>query len=336
MNKRMSERRVEHTIEVGKWGFRWALGCFAAASLSAGLGCSAGGDSSIPPSPVVVSSGSDGTGGEGSTSDPGGAPLIELPPDGGAELPPDGGTGTVSTAEPTRCDENGENCKCIAIANIGEVGRRETDAFDTWLNTKSNARVASLPDEFTFDAATLEAYDILILQNISTWTVTDEEILAIQEWVEAGNGIMTLQGYSETSAEIGVVNAILEPLGIAYRTSPAGRGISLREVTEWNPESPIAANMVGFSVLVNNGRPVEDLDALGVPTLTQDNYLFGVTKEIAAGHAFVWADEWVTYSLQWTTEELFRAQQFWYNSITYLTPADACEVVIDDPHIIVR
>jgi hypothetical protein len=312
-----------------------AQGCYAVVFLALGLGCSAGGVGALN-RPREDGSESESSGGLSSAVSGGSSSVLNLPPLANPPGGEGGEGGTTSVGEPTRCDENGENCKCIAIANIGQVGTSgDTVSFDNWLNTKSNARVDNLPDEFTFDAAVLEEYDILVLQDISTWTVTPDEILAIEEWVVAGNGVMTLQGYNASETEVDVVNSILEPYAVAYGKTPGGPGTLWIDVTGWDPASPIAANMGGFAVAIHNGRPVVDGDGLGLPTLTEDGLVFGVTKQIGEGHVFVWGDEWVTYSSQWTTDGLLRAEQFWYNSIAFLTPTDACQVVIDDPNIII-
>jgi hypothetical protein len=258
-----------------------------------------------------------------------------------------GSNTTLADAAAKRCDEAGLNCKCIAIANIGAVGSSGTTvSYDGWLNTKSNARVDNYPRQITIDSTFLANYDELIFQDISTWAITPDEVSAITAWVKAGGGLMSMAGYDGSETEITAINSILAPLGLAYSGTPRGGGVLWQIVNGWNSASPIATNMNGLGVNVHNGRAVVDLN-LGsmadtallaiAQTANGATYNLGYTNEVGSGHVFPWSDEWVTYTSDWDDQTgTLNVEQFWYNAVAYLTPTDACKVVIDDPHITVK
>jgi len=263
------------------------------------------------------------------------------------ETPDAGGSNTLADAAAQRCDDAGRNCKCIAIANIGAVGSSGTTvSYDSWLNRQSNARVDNYPRPITIDTNFLAKYDELIFQDISTWTITADEVTAITAWVQAGGGLMSMLGYQGSETEITAINLILAPLGFAYSGMPKGGGVLWQIVNNWNPASPIATNMNGMGVNVHNGRALVDLNLGGTTdtallTIAQAangaTYNLGYTNTVGSGHVFPWSDEWVTYTSDWDDETgTLNVEQFWYNTVAYLTPTNACKVVIDDPHVVVK
>ena len=293
---------------------------------------------SASPAPTGPATGSSST----SNGTGAGGTLSIIAPPGTA-----GSGDSLSDAAPARCDEAGANCKCIAIANIGAVGSSGTTvSYDTWLNTKSNARVDSYPKPTAIDAAFLAKYDELIFQDISSWTVTADEVNAIAAWVRAGGGLMSMSGYQGSETEIVGINAILKPLGFAYSGMPAGGGVLWTTVRDWNAAGPIAVNMRGLGVNVHNGRPVVDLNAgsandAATVTIAQPGngttFDLGYTATVGSGHVFPWSDEWVTYTSDWDDQTgTLNVEQFWYNAVSYLTPTDACKLVINDPHVVVN
>ena len=252
---------------------------------------------------------------------------------------------TIQDAAPTRCNDAGD-CRCIAIANLGRVGNTApTNAYDNWLNTKSNASVTNVPQRVVFDDAFLAQFDILIFQDVSTWQIGDAEVRSIETWVKKGGGVMSMQGYGAFETEVDSINKVLAPFKLAYSKVPGGAGTMTltTPITDWNAASPISTHMSGYAVRVINGRPVIDQDGTGVLTATgvgnadgqTEIFLLGYSKGINDGHVFAWADEWVTYTSEWDTSGNLRVEQFWYNTIKYLTPPDICKVRIDSPGIII-
>src|SRR5450432_1829726 len=118
------------------------------------------------------------------------------------------GDGMMTTSDPTDtrdltkrqkvCDSAG-NCSCLRLAMLGTLTSSAVDsdtmAFVTWLNSKSmgTATVTPVPDKPTIDATFLADYDILVVANVNTWTLSADEKAAVQKWSnDTGGGIITL------------------------------------------------------------------------------------------------------------------------------------------------
>jgi hypothetical protein len=105
------------------------------------------------------------------------------------------------------------------------------------------------------------------------------------------------------------------------------------------------------------GRQVSPGDATVVATYSGKTV--AASKEIGTGKVFMWCDEWVTYTSQWsggqksgnpdqwnpcynsatsewlTADVALQTMQFWYNSIMYVSPPTECTFVINEPeHVI--
>jgi hypothetical protein len=122
------------------------------------------------------------------------------------------------------------------------------------------------------------------------------------------------------------------------------------QLTEWNRSDPVIANLsVGVTVIgIDGGRPIlAPADAHVAATTTSasgvSNWLVG--KITGKGRVLVYADEWITYTDQWTghsgqylsdpscegflPQELYQTAQFWYNMIHWAQPASNCFTIVD-------
>ena len=341
--------------------------------LGLSVACSAGGGDS------------DGTGGGNSTIGGNGGPGSDPngPKDGENTL--GGGIGAVpeqpSQGKEETCvtlPDGTEECFCLRVAVIGTADSPANDsnatAFRDWLNTKSNAAVTILDPKDpmnpqpkpTLNAEFLQNYDVLILQlqgDSKTgpfWTYTPDEIAAVKAWVEAGGGIISLTGYNgmQAAAETGAVNALIGGVaGMTYGTNEVAVtsgetnycwGNSVR-VLDWLDDS------IGYEVSAVgalHGYPVMG----GTPVAkAQDGNVVGATAQVGDGFVFVWADEWVLFTNQWSAEDpnasqytdmynpcfdkrpeqVFQLPQFWYNALGYAGGNRLC-FTIEEPTIVVR
>jgi hypothetical protein len=112
----------------------------------------------------------------------------------------------------------------------------------------------------------------------------------------------------------------------------------------------VIANLsVGVTVIgIDGGRPIlAPADAHVAATTTSasgvSNWLVG--KITGKGRVLVYADEWITYTDQWTghsgqylsdpscegflPQELYQTAQFWYNMIHWAQPASNCFTIVD-------
>jgi hypothetical protein len=264
-----------------------------------------------------------------------------------------------------KCDDAG-NCSCINIASIGlpahyGAGNDNTDAFQTWLNSKSSAKLDLFVTQPTLTAAWLANYDVIILQAMEAaeygpfWQFSPAEQAALATWVQNGGGLVTLTGYGGDADEVNPANQLLGFTGITYNkddilgTCPGsapcycwGNSVPLGG---WQSQSPISANIKQVGAF--HGRSINNSGGQVVSTDGTTDY--AVSKDVGKGKVFVYCDEWVTYTSQWygttpvtnmsdpcygmSAEQVFQVPQFWYNVIKYASSNAAC-FVINDPAVV--
>ncbi len=320
--------------------------------------CGASGD---PPGSGVsngASSSSGATGSGAGTGTSGNTGVITVPDAGGGDE--DGG-------RETRCDEMG-NCSCINIAVYGRLpsygsggpGQDTTIAFQTWLNTKSSAAVDVITTKTTLDETFLANYDVLILQALEDqeggpyWSCSSDEMAALEAWVRAGGGVISLMGYGGQTAEVNPTNELLAFSGMSYNTDDtfgscidnccycAGSSVPM---TDWNAGHPIASNVTAVGAF--HGRSVNAGD--GELVASVGGTVHGATKQIDSGRVFMFNDEWVTYTSQWgegaTVEPscmdmnnpcfergaatYYQVPQFWYNALGWASGDRECFDIVD-------
>ena len=298
-------------------------------------------------------------------------------------------------AVPKVCDADGiSNCKCMNLASWGAPASKSygsgsgdnTNEFEAWLTTKSNATVSfaiTKPGPITLEY--LNGFDVILLQDLRAWTFSSDEIAAFQQWIGEGGGVMALSGYfSDDALEINNTNALLSNSGMSLlatevpgqscsdaaaiagsttlcpnsKASATGKcycwGNSL-PLTEWNPDQPTIKDSL-TAVGAFRGRAVNP--GTGTVVVSYGGTPVGATSVVGTGKVFIFGDEWVTYTSQWTTGgqpttdpynpcwnetaaasclagQVYQAKQFWYNSLKYVSPPTECDFVIKEPEIVI-
>jgi hypothetical protein len=283
----------------------------------------------------------------------------------GGRAPQTGGS-TVVVIDDDAGVDNAIRCDDMRIASIGAVARYgdnqndDTDAFVSWLNEKSSAKVDLLTRQqpLTFDL--LSGYNVIIIQDLLGWSFGDDELHTFSAWVgELGGGVIALSGYDTDAAEVVPTNALIAFAGVSYN-----RDDTLYEcpneccyctggsvpTTGWNLAHPITEHIQavgsfhGRSITVSNSDAVIVAEMGGLPLAT--------AVEKGEGRLFAFHDEWVTYTSQWrdsgrhsdcnsdpnhscygtTADQIFQTSQFWYNVIKWVSQCE--DFVITDPEII--
>jgi hypothetical protein len=279
------------------------------------------------------------------------------------------------TSREVTCDagysKSGE-CICIRIAMLGRLptygavpGSDNTAALQAWLNSKSTAVVDTYTKKTDLTAAFLAKYDVLIFQALEDreggpyLQYSQNEVNNLETWVKNGGGVLTMTGYGNQTAEINPTDKLLSFTGLSYNTDdvitscPNGCcycvGSSIA-VTGWNPQHPIAANIKAVGAF--HARSI-NVPPNGEKVLSEGPIVLGATVKADKGRVFMFADEWVSYTSQWTgdgivsacdqdknnpcygtkTDTLYQVPQFWYNAIQWVSGDRDC-FRIDEPTII--
>jgi hypothetical protein len=215
-------------------------------------------------------------------------------------------------------------CDCLRIATLGlPGGSGKGDVFGAWLNTRSNEPAVALGG-MTLTPQLLAPYQILVVQDLHTLNRSYDaaELDALEAWVKAGGGLMTLIGYANSDERTNV-NAMLARFGASYGELGILRrlGSVSVPVTTWIHPHPVTEGV--SKVGVDNGYPV-----LGAGTTLAQEGGFDLLKvqEVGMGHLIVWGDEWITYDSEWSDHADYQVAQFWVNAIKWLTVARVCQV----------
>ncbi len=279
--------------------------------------------------------------------------------------PSDGG-------EKVGCD-GGDACMCppFKLAVIGRPGKWGANpggdpdtALQDWL-TGSSAGTAQV-DNFTSRPALtpdfLARYSVIILAALGDdsndgpwWTFTTDEAAAFRAWVENGGGVITLSGYSTSSAEVMPLNQLIGFSGITYTGD--GDWVDCADaqtcncthsntLSNWNRTDPVVGQLstgvtyVGFT----NGRTITAPSTAHVAATASGGAAALVGELVGKGRVLAYGDEWITYTSQWTgagnpsandpncagylPQDKYQMAQFWYNMIRWSQPAASCFTIV--------
>jgi len=216
-------------------------------------------------------------------------------------------------------------CDCLLVATLGVPGTWGAgDVFATWLSARSNNGAANLADQ-VLTPQLLAKYQVIVAQDVHMNHVyAADEILALQNWVKAGGGFMTLIGYSPPGDTTNV-NLLLAPFGMNYGNKqilPRVGGAATAPITMWTPH-PIDEGVT--AVGVNSGYEIQ---GTGTVIAEAGGFNVGLAQDVLPGHVFAWADEWISYNSEWTQHPDYQVQLLWVNAIKWLTATGICQVPI--------
>jgi hypothetical protein len=158
--------------------------------------------------------------------------------------------------------------------------------------------------------AFLASFDVIILDKLQR-TYSSEEASAMEAWVRAGGGVLSMTGFANSvDPDITAPNSLLAPFGGQY-IPPLLESSSLVTITDFSP-SPVTTTVFalpfagGYAVQPQPGWTVTAYDT-GTP--------IAMIGEHGGGRIYMWGDEWVEYSMEWGNN----VQAFWQNGIDWLT-----------------
>jgi hypothetical protein len=214
-------------------------------------------------------------------------------------------------------------CDCLLIATLGKAGGSgQGDVFGSWLDARSDSGATDLKDQ-TLTKELLARFQVIVAQDIHDQRAySAAEIDALQQWVEAGGGLLTLVGYAGVDERTNV-NNVLARFGLDYGSKPilARNGAAKTiPVKTWAPH-PVTTGVT--AVGVDNGYAAE---GTGIALASEGGYDLLKAKEVGSGHVLAWGDEWITYDSEWKNNTDYQVEHLWLNMIKWLTAARVCQV----------
>ena len=216
-------------------------------------------------------------------------------------------------------------CDCLAIATLGGRGRAgDGSVFGAWLDQRSDKGAVRLGDA-VLTPELLAQYQVIVAEDLSVnHAYSAAEIDALQRWIEAGGGLLTLIGYAGPE-ERSNANAILSRFGIQYGPEQILQksGAMTVPIRSWFGPHPVVDGVT--KVGVDNGYPVT-----GGGTLFAREGAYDMLRgmEVERGHVLVFGDEWITYNSEWSQVGEYQVERLWLNMIKWLTVQRVCQVPV--------
>lgn len=249
--------------------------------------------------------------------------------------------------------ENSSHCLTFmswgAVAVQGAVpGESGRDAIVSWLDDASSAEGEHFLEKPEITPEFLARYDLVLLQNLGAWEITEGEVQAFQDWVRAGGGVMSLSGYEGDAEQVIVTNRLLSFTGINYANmSEAGDtsitlgvcGYCLGSTSRqegWSAEHPISEGISAVGAFA--GRSIHGEGAI---VAQEEGKVLGMTQEIDSGRVFLFHDDWISYHGVWSQgapsectqnseckdaspREAYQVPRLWRNAFNWLAPGREC------------
>jgi len=205
-------------------------------------------------------------------------------------------------------------CDCYRIGIIGNKGSNPAANFEDWLTEKGTIaeRFGTAPDH-ELTAEELANYDILIVDRL-THSYSPAEAQILREWIEAGQGMISMAGYANDANDRALQNSLVSMSGLTYETP-----IYISPTEDWL-DHPITEGAT--AVQVYGGWRVAGDGEVFVRPEGEPQTSLGTTVELAEGTALVFSDEWISFDSEW--EAIPEVEQFWSNMIQWVGPKSFC------------
>jgi hypothetical protein len=271
-----------------------------------------------------TSAGGGGGGGSSSGASSGSGSSGSVSASGSSGGSSSGGTVFSDDASATSSGDGGNQGTGCPIATIGVAGTSgQGSLFADWLSSQGESASGNLADQ-VLTATLLAPYRILVAQDVShNHTYAASEVAALQAWITAGGGFMTMIGYQGqmTPPEGTNVGLLLAPYGMSYGSVPIlPDDAAANPVTTWVAH-PVTQGIteIGF----NNGF---DVEGSGTFLASEAGYNVLEVQVVGSGHVLMWGDEWITYDSFWSQFPNFQVKQFWQNIVDWFAPNGGCQV----------
>jgi hypothetical protein len=205
-------------------------------------------------------------------------------------------------------------CDCYRIGIIGNKGANPGANFEAWLEDKGTTatRFGTAVDH-QLTAQELEAFDILIIDRL-THTYPPEQAAILQAWVEEGQGVISMAGYTNAAIDVTQQNSLATAMGLSY-SAP----IYIDPIEVWQPH-PIT--MGAQSVQIYGGWRVNGAGEVFVRPQGEPNNSLGTATMVGQGAGIMFSDEWISFDSEW--QQIPEVELFWSNMIAWVGPKNFC------------
>lgn len=254
-----------------------------------------------------------------------------------------------------------DDSSCLSVMIWGNSGKygtvpgeRGMDAIAAWLNDASTAEATHFVAKPVINAELLATVDLLLLQDLSDWEFSADEVDLVGAWVREGGGLFALSGFRDNGSEVPPTNQLVSFSAMSYvgQSSVGDTSLVLGDCAYclgtthkqegWNEKHPIAFGLTAVGAY--QGRSVQ---GGGEVVAQEEGRILGMTEEVDEGRVFLFHDDWVSFRSQWEADapvacqenpecsavsprNSYQVAQFWYNAIRWLVPHSACFELSDE------
>lgn len=227
-----------------------------------------------------------------------------------------------------------------SVAQMGAVpGESGMDAIVHWLNESSTASAVHFAEKPPIDSDLFRNVDVVLLQDMSSWEISDDEAAVFKTWVHEGGSVMALSGYGTDGVQVGVTNRLLSFTGMNFltagqdgdtSTNVGACGFCLGTTAQqggWSKEHPI-----GFGVETVGAYMGRAIQGEGDVVAQEEGRVLAMAHLAEKGRAFLFHDEWISYVGQWNQDapaqclndlacsevsprKTYQVAQLWYNAL---------------------
>jgi len=198
-------------------------------------------------------------------------------------------------------------CDCLHIGFLGELASdagNATGAFESWLNARSDIPVRHVGANDKITPEVLADLQVIVIGNLrqrGSSGFSTAEIDAFRQWLENGGGVISLAGYTANANDMIPTVALMQPTGLSYDYQGRGPGVlgtGAPPVITHGIVAPDHPTVAGIHALgVYNAYPVT---GDGQVIVREGTFNLAMAKELSAGHAYAFSDEWITQDLLWS------------------------------------
>lgn len=254
-----------------------------------------------------------------------------------------------------------ESVDCLRLMSWGRPaaggvapGQAGLDAMVYFLNGQTTAAAEHAEEQIAITDELLAGFDVILLQNISSWVLSDADVATFSRWIKAGGAVLALSGF-DGGDDVQTSNRLLSFSGLSFSVTGPDTALALgdcgyclgssRKITGFDAHHPIGRDVSAVGAFM--GRSIH---GDGQVVIVEDGLALAVANEIELGRVFLFHDDWISYVAQWTGEmplscatnptcaeespqTSYQVAQLWFNALTWLIPKSSECLYFEDGEV---